>query len=89
MDFVNPASRVPIMHKLVEEMDRRDFLPAIFFIFSRLDCDRQAVDLRNKRATLTSCSEQRTIREALKRLNRDQPEAVKEDCVDPLIIGIA
>ena len=86
---MNPSKCIPESYKLILEMESKEFLPAIFFIFSRADCDAQAMKMHDFGVSLTTSEEQLIIRQALRDVENDQPEAIKSNCVDALVSGIA
>ncbi|GAB4818573.1 hypothetical protein N2152v2_005619 [Parachlorella kessleri] len=81
--------RVPPLESAVSKLAARKMLPAIWFIFSRRDCDLSAQQLDTQGVTLTSPDEQAAIREEVEALRADQPEAVKEPALGPLLKGAA
>ena len=86
---LNPSKCIPESYRLILEMERKEFLPAIFFIFSRADCDAQAEKMCDFGVSLTTSDEQLVIRKALRDVENDQPEAIKSNCVEALVSGIA
>ena len=75
---------------LARELDARDLLPAIWFIFSRAGCDATARSLGAGRAVRPPSKEAAAaIAAALAALRADQPEAVREDMVPALLAGVA
>jgi len=81
--------RVPSVLETVTILNQRKMLPAIWFIFSRKDCDANAVMLNNKGCKLTSVEEVELIKKELDALRAEQPEAVKHALVPALLAGIA
>lgn len=81
--------RVPSVLETVTILNQRKMLPAIWFIFSRKDCDANAVMLNNKGCKLTSVEEVEVIKKELDALRAEQPEAVKQALVPALLAGIA
>eukprot|EP00210_Caulerpa_lentillifera_P007073 g6766.t1 len=86
---VKPSSRVPSLSGLIFSLRRRDYLPAIIFVFSRVDCDRNAIRMNEQGVSLTSPEERSAIERVIEEVRADQPEAIKEQCVGALIKGIA
>jgi len=85
-----PAFAPPDPVALARELDGRDLLPAIWFIFSRAGCDATARTLAAGRAVRPPSPEAAAaIDAALAALRADQPEAVREDMVPALEAGIA
>lgn len=82
--------RVPELVDSVLSMKKQDMLPAIWFIFSRRECDSSTARLGDALPVgLTSQKEKHAIQMEIEMLRREQPEAVKEALVQPLIAGIA
>lgn len=81
--------RVPAMDAVVQELAERDMLPAIWFIFSRKDCDAAAARLSTAGAKLTTPAERDAIMAEVAALRKEQPEAVKESAVPALAAGLA
>ena len=81
--------RVPSVLETVTILNQRKMLPAIWFIFSRKDCDANAVMLNNKGCKLTSVEEMELIKKELDGLRAEQPEAVKQALIPALLAGIA
>ncbi|MDR0848216.1 MAG: DEAD/DEAH box helicase [Propionibacteriaceae bacterium] len=61
--FASRSHLVPRRVNVVEELDRLDLLPAIFFIFSRQGCDQAVARLVDDKVWLTSASERDALRE--------------------------
>ena len=53
--------RIPPLNETIEAMRGRDYLPAIWFIFSRAGCDKLARQAYASGARLTTPEEQATI----------------------------
>jgi len=81
--------RVPSVENTITALAQKDMLPAIWFIFSRKDCESAVKKLAKARISLTTPEERKTIQSMLESLRDTQPEAVKEDSVDALLAGIA
>ena len=81
--------RVPPVENTIAVLSQKDMLPAIWFIFSRKDCESAVKNLAKARTSLTSQEERKTIQSMVESLRETQPEAVKEDSVDALLAGIA
>ena len=79
--------KVPPIEGTVLELNQRRMLPAIWFIFSRKDCEAAVKKLKSSKIALTSPDEQLRIQEMVEALRDSQPEAVKEDSVDALVSG--
>ncbi|KAL3144002.1 hypothetical protein ABBQ32_003810 [Trebouxia sp. C0010 RCD-2024] len=81
--------RIPPLHETIEALRERDYLPAIWFIFSRAGCDKSAKQAYTLGAGLTTPEEQAAIMDMVTALKAEQPEAVKEALVAPLLAGLA
>ncbi|KAL4443480.1 hypothetical protein ABPG75_011217 [Micractinium tetrahymenae] len=81
--------RIPSLEAVTLALDRKGMLPAIWFIFSRRDCDLAARQLDIHDITLTTPEERAAIQAELDALAAEQPEAVKEGFVQPLLRGVA
>ena len=57
--------RIPPLSRTVELLHERDYLPAIWFIFSRASCDKAAQQVHASGAHLTSPKEQAAIQAML------------------------
>jgi superfamily II RNA helicase len=76
------------MAQVVENLRRRDMLPAIYFIFSRKGCDLAVASLGNL-DLIGSEEERRQLAEQIDRFCQEMPEAVRRDQLDALYRGIA
>jgi superfamily II RNA helicase len=83
-----PYGEVPDMAQVVENLRRRDMLPAIYFIFSRKGCDLAVASLGNL-DLISSEEERRQLAEQIDRFCQEMPEAVRRDQLDALYRGIA
>lgn len=81
--------RVPSIENTIMELDRKALLPAIWFIFSRKDCEAAVKKVYKSNLQLTNAEEQQVIMEMVQALRESQPEAVKESSVPSLIAGVA
>ena len=81
--------RVPSVEGTIAELQERSLLPAIWFIFSRKDCESAVDKVHKSGLVLTSPKEREVINLMVKELRESQPEAVKESSVAPLIAGVA
>ncbi len=87
---VGPPSRTEV----VEELQRNDMLPAIFFIFSRNQCDEAAKSCRRNALSFVNAGEIRRIRaitdKHAERLTREERIALDFDgFVDLMSAGVA
>ncbi|KAK9821280.1 hypothetical protein WJX74_008477 [Apatococcus lobatus] len=80
--------RIPDMPDLVLRLREADFLPAIWFIFSRAGCDTAAITLLQTGIKLVTTREQAIIDKELQALRELQPEAVRSEMVPALHNGI-
>ena len=80
---------VPHVETTVGQLVAADMLPAVWFIFSRRGCDQAAAYLADCGAKLVTPAEEREIARALDAFARDNPDAVRPEAVDPLLLGIA
>ena len=80
---------VPHVETVVGQLVAADLLPAVWFIFSRKGCDQAAEYLCQCGASLVSGAERRKIAEALTAFETDNPDAVRPEAVEPLLLGIA
>ena len=53
--------RIPPLHETIDALAERDYLPAIWFIFSRAGCDKSAKQAYDSGARLTTPEEQAAI----------------------------
>lgn len=81
--------RIPAIEDVIKELQINTMLPAIWFIFSRKDCDAAVARLQSAGARLTTDDERAIILSAVHELREDQPEAVKEGAVEALASGLA
>ncbi|GAX72807.1 hypothetical protein CEUSTIGMA_g262.t1 [Chlamydomonas eustigma] len=82
------AVRIPAMDALIRKLDRLKFLPAIWFILSRKDCDLNALKA-GAVGPLTTLEEQAEIMREVEALRLDQPEAIREKLVVAVKNGFA
>ena len=59
---------IPSLHGVLERLIQKNFLPAIFFVFSRKECDEDAMLMHKKGVILTSEEEQQIIRAEVENL---------------------
>ncbi|MCC7076210.1 MAG: DEAD/DEAH box helicase [Acidimicrobiia bacterium] len=86
--------RAPRRHGVIEQLGRRDLLPAIYFIFSRAGCERAVRQLLGAGVSLTTAKERHRIREALDRSivgigDRDLTALGFPELAEGLLCGIA
>jgi superfamily II RNA helicase len=83
-----PQPEAPPIGFVVAQMAEREMLPAIYFIFSRRNCDRSVRDLA--KVCLVNAEEQARIRQRLDAFMAVTPEAVRDGGhADALLRGIA
>ena len=58
---------------LIEALAERNWLPAIYFIFSRAGCERALEDVLTERASLLSTEQRRDVDEAIRQALADNP----------------
>lgn len=81
--------RIPSIDGVVATLAQRKMLPAIWFIFSRKECDASVHRLAAAGTVLTNEEERAAIVREVEALRADQPEAVKNTAVPALIAGLA
>ncbi len=77
----------PSMGYVVSQLQQRDMLPAIYFIFSRRGCDKAVADLAN--ASLVNEQETRILKQKIDEFLTRNPEAGRSGHIDSLYRGIA
>ncbi len=77
----------PTMAYVVSELWARDMLPAIYFIFSRRNCDKAVEDLGE--INLVNEQEAKVLRERIEEFLVRNPDAALPSRVKPLLRGIA
>ena len=83
-----PQPEPPSVNFVVSQMEKREMLPAIFFIFSRRGCDRAVKDLSAK--CLVNNNEKKLIRDAFHQYASLNPEALRDSVhIEALFHGIA
>ena len=80
---------VPHVETVVGQLVAADLLPAVWFIFSRKGCDQAADYLCQCGASLVSGAERAKIAEALAAFEEANPDAVRPEAIEPLLLGIA
>jgi superfamily II RNA helicase len=76
----------PDMTKLVMALNNADYLPAIYFVFSRKRCNEYAVAMA---PSFSSSAERQEILAHLNDLRSSQPDAIPKELEAPLLNGIA
>ncbi|MGP1383992.1 MAG: DEAD/DEAH box helicase [Thainema sp.] len=77
----------PSLPFVINQLDQRDMLPAIYFIFSRRGCDRAVSDVEH--LNLVNPAEARLLKQQIDEFLARNPEAAREGQVEPLYRGIA
>ena len=80
---------VPHVETVVGQLVAADLLPAVWFIFSRKGCDQAADYLCECGASLVTGKERKKIQEALAAFQLANPDAVRPEAIEPLLLGIA
>ncbi|KAL6771020.1 CPLD46 [Auxenochlorella protothecoides x Auxenochlorella symbiontica] len=83
------ARRVPSMAQVVRLLNSKGMLPALWFCFSRRECDLCAIALPTQGIDLTTPKEREAIQRHIDLAREGAPEAVREDLVPSLLAGIA
>ncbi|KAJ7525182.1 hypothetical protein O6H91_17G040400 [Diphasiastrum complanatum] len=86
MQFIR-RKQVPQIRDTLRQLQARDMLPAIWFIFSRRGCDT-AVHYQQE-IQLLSDKERKDVRGALRQFRKQHPEAVRESATNFLFRGVA
>ncbi|HEY9760925.1 MAG TPA: DEAD/DEAH box helicase [Trichocoleus sp.] len=81
-----PKERISLS-SVVSQLQERDMLPAIYFIFSRRGCDRAVEEVAN--LSLVSEAEARRLKEKIDNFLHWNPDAARAGQVEPLYRGIA
>ncbi len=77
----------PSLGYVVSQLQQRDMLPAIYFIFSRRGCDKAVSDLEN--ASLVNAEETEALKQQIDDFLARNPEAGRSGHVESLYRGIA
>ena len=67
---------------VLAELKQLDMLPAIFFIFSRRDCDANVQNIWKMGFNLLRREERQRLKVLIDELRETQPEALREDAVE-------
>jgi superfamily II RNA helicase len=73
----------------VGQLVAASMLPAVWFIFSRKGCDQAAFYLADCGAKLVTPREEAEIAAALDEFEKNNPDAMRPEAVNPLLMGIA
>ncbi|HEY9700483.1 MAG TPA: RNA helicase [Trichocoleus sp.] len=77
----------PSLGFMVSQLQQREMLPAIYFIFSRRGCDRAITELNH--LSLVNAREAMMLREQIDEFLARNPEAGRSGQIEPLYRGIA
>ena len=80
---------VPHVETTVGQLVAASMLPAVWFIFSRKGCDQAAFYLADCGAKLVTPREEAEIAAALNEFEKNNPDAMRPEAVNPLLMGIA
>ena len=77
----------PSLIYVASQLQQRDMLPAIYFIFSRKGCDKAVTDLEH--LSLVNQAEAAALKQRIDAFLERSPDAVRTGHVEPLYRGIA
>ena len=77
----------PSLAYVVSQLQQRDMLPAIYFIFSRKGCDKAVTELDH--LSLVNEAEAEALKQRIDAFLRRSPEAARSGHIEPLYRGIA
>jgi superfamily II RNA helicase len=80
-------TKVPSISSVVSNLQQRDMLPAIYFIFSRKGCDKAVQEAAN--LSLVTLEEEFRLRSRIDAFVAANPEAIRTGHLEPLYHGIA
>jgi superfamily II RNA helicase len=83
----SPKQDSPSLAQVVNQLQQRDMLPAIYFIFSRKGCDQAVTALEHM--SLVNEAEAQELERQVEEFVRRNPEAARSGHVEPLKRGIA
>ncbi len=78
---------VPALTYVLSQLQERDMLPAIYFIFSRKGCDRSVAEARH--LSLVNEKEAALLKQRIDQFLKANPEGTRPEQVEPLYRGIA
>lgn len=84
-----PKQESPTLASVVTQLQQRDMLPAIYFIFSRKGCDQAVAEMSRLPLSLVNEEEASRLRIQVDEFLARNPEAGREGQVEPLYKGIA
>jgi len=82
-------AQIPSYGFAVRQLQKRDMLPAIIFIFSRAQCDKAAEEAANQKNSLVTAEEKAEIRKRLQQFVIQHKEVAQEDRLRLALRGIA
>ena len=82
-----PKQDTPTLGYVLSQLQQRDMLPAIYFIFSRRNCDQAVDQVRN--FSLVNAQEAAQLKQQIDDFLQRNPEAGRAGQVEPLYRGIA
>jgi superfamily II RNA helicase len=83
----SPRQESPSLPYVVSQLQQRDMLPAIYFIFSRRGCDQAVANM--SQLSLVNEAESRSLKEQIDGFLERNPEAGRAGQIEPLYRGIA
>ncbi len=84
-----PRQESPNLAYVLSQLQQRDMLPAIYFIFSRKGCDQAVAEVSKLPLSLVSEDEAARLRTQVNEFLARNPEAGRADQIEPLYRGIA
>lgn len=84
-----PKQDTPNLAMVLNHLQQRDMLPAIYFIFSRRGCDLAVEEISQLPVSLVSPDEAELLREQVEGFLARNPEVGRSAQVEPLLKGIA
>lgn len=83
----------PLSSHVVKELHKREMLPAIFFVFSRMGCEKEALEVIRTGIQLTTPKEQKLIQKAIDEAVAQTPTMLTSTAtkgwLDRLVHGVA
>lgn len=84
-----PRQEIPHLAFVLGQLQQRDMLPAIYFIFSRKGCDQAVAEIAKLPISLVNEAEAAQLRSQVDEFLARNPEAGRVDQIEPLYRGIA
>lgn len=84
-----PRQEGPSLAFTLSQLQQKDMLPAIYFIFSRRGCDQAVAEVAALPLTLVNEAETQQLKERIDQFVARNPEAVRAGQLEPLYRGIA